>query len=54
MTFRAFSTRPIAGLVAMNLIRIGGTIDDAWQRVRKLETRLRQVVEERSNAAKWM
>ena len=46
LTFHDFSNRPIAGMVAMNLIRIGGTIDDAWERVHDLEPRLRQVVEQ--------
>jgi hypothetical protein len=46
LNFRDFSKRPIAGMVAMNLIRIGGTIDDAWNRVRNMEPRLRQVVEQ--------
>jgi hypothetical protein len=44
-TYQDFSKRPIAAMVAMNLTRIGGTIDDAWNRVRRLEPRLRQAVE---------
>jgi len=46
LTFRDFSNRPIAGMVAINLIRLGGTIDDALQRVRSLEPWLCRVVEQ--------
>ena len=46
LIFRDFKNRPFTGIVAMNLVRIGGTIDDAWTRVRGLESPLRRVVEQ--------
>jgi hypothetical protein len=46
LTFRDFKNRPLTSIVAMNLVRIGGTIDDAWMRVRGLESPLRRVVEQ--------
>ena len=46
LTIRNFRNRPFAGMVAMNFVRIGGTIDDAWQRVRSLEPPLRRAVEQ--------
>ena len=45
LTFRDFRNRPFTGLLAINLARIGGTIDDARQRIRSLEPPLRRVVE---------
>jgi hypothetical protein len=45
LTFRDFKNRPFNGIVAINLARIGGTIDDAWKRVRSLEPPLRRTVE---------
>jgi hypothetical protein len=46
LTIRDFRNRPFNGIVAINLARIGGTIDDAWKRVRSLDPPLRRVVEE--------
>ena len=46
LTLRDFRDRPFIGIVAMNLVRIGGTIDDAWKRVRRLEPQLRRTVEQ--------
>ena len=46
LTFRDFRNRPFAGIVAINLARIGGTIDDAWKRVRSLDPPLRRIVEQ--------
>lgn len=46
LTFRDFRNRPFNGIVAINLARIGGTIDDAWKRVRSLDPRLRRIVEQ--------
>jgi hypothetical protein len=46
LTFRDFSNRLYAGMVAINLARIGGTIDDASLRVRSLERPLRRAVEQ--------
>ncbi len=44
---KEFQSRPILALVAMNLKRIGGTIEDAWERVHGLEDdKLRRVVKE--------
>jgi hypothetical protein len=46
LTFRDFRNRPFTGIVAINLARIGGTIDDAWKRARSLDPPLRRVVEQ--------
>jgi hypothetical protein len=51
LSFDDFSRRPIAGMVAMNLTRIGGTIADAWQRVKALDRRLREAVEQAIEAS---
>lgn len=51
LSFEDFIRRPIAGMVAMNLTRIGGTIADAWQRVRALNPRLRNAVEQTVEAS---
>jgi hypothetical protein len=44
-SLEAFSQRPINCMVAMNLRRIGGTIEDVRARMATLEPRLSQVVE---------
>jgi hypothetical protein len=46
LTIRDFRNRPFNGIVAINLARIGGTIDDAGKRVRSLDPPLRRVVEQ--------
>jgi hypothetical protein len=46
LTFRDFKNRPFNGIVAINLARIGGTIDNAWKRVRSLDPPLRRAIEQ--------
>src|SRR4051794_19958765 len=45
LSFESFVKRPITCLIAMNLRRIGGTIEDARARIAALESPLAQAVE---------